>query len=301
MQDFDFEQWASEEIIRLQSGINLRRPSDYQSLFKYISLNSETSWGHLRRTVHKSELAGSSALTLNDPFELSPYVFDDLTPNTIAESVRHVDNARWLSDQEAKPLKEVFPDPAPYRKQAMDYLDMVATRYRIIAFCERVDSSLLWAHYANSYQGACLHFLAKGFRWHRHNTLGKVSYSKHRPAYPLSLALALSTPASGPPIPRNATPLRRAESNQILFFTKAEDWAYEAESRIVYDPKDADAVKFKQDSLVSIITGPRFDEDNLRRLKQTLKGSPYEQIPIRKARLSKTTFTVEVDESAIGS
>jgi hypothetical protein len=256
MEDYDFERWASEEIIRLQSGINLRRPSDYQSLFKYVSLSSETSWKHLYRTLHNSELTGSSALTLNDPFELSPYVFDDLTPNTIAEAVKHVDNARWLSDQEPKPLKEVFPDITPYRKQAMDYLGTVATRYRIIAFCERIDSSLLWAHYANSYQGACLHFLAKGFRWHGRYTLGRVKYSKHRPAYPLSLALALSTPVNGPPIPMNATPLRRAESNQILFFTKAEDWAYEAEARIVYEPKDNDVVKFKEDSLVSIIVGP---------------------------------------------
>jgi hypothetical protein len=257
-------------------------------------LNSDISWNYLHNTVHKAELVGSPASGLNDPFELSPYVFDDLQPSTIAEAVRHIDLPH-LEDRQPKPLTEVFLNPAPFRQQAQSYLQQVLDRYRIIAFCERIDSSLLWSHYANSYQGACLHFLAKGFRWHSFYTLGHVSYSKYRPAYPLSLALALSsTPAQ--PVPVNATRLRRAESNKILFFTKADDWAYEAEMRLVYDQTQHPVVRFKNDSLVSIITGPRFTDENRQRLDSILKGSLCANIAIRKARLSKTTFTVEIDE-----
>jgi hypothetical protein len=122
-----------------------------------------------------------------------------------------------------------------------------------------------------------------------------VSYSKYRPASPLSLALALS---SKPDQPRTAkaTPLQRAESNKILFFTKADDWAYEAEIRLVYDQTQHSVVSFNKDSLVSIITGPRFTEENRQRLDTVLKNSLYENIPIRQARLSKTTFTVEIGE-----
>lgn len=110
MAEGDFESWAAEEITRLQSGINLRRPSDYQSMFKYISLNADASWEHLRKTLHNSELTGSAGLTLNDPFELSPYTFDDLTPSTIAEAVRYNNFSERLSGNEPTPLHEVFPD-----------------------------------------------------------------------------------------------------------------------------------------------------------------------------------------------
>jgi len=296
MIEFDFETWAAEAIVALRSGIHLRRPSNYQSLFKYISLNSDVSWDYLHKTLHEAELVGEAASSLNDPFELNPYVFDDLQSSIIAEAVRHTDSA-FLDDREPTPLSEVFPDPEPFRLQARLYLQQVLDRYRIIAFCERVDSSLLWSHYANSYQGACLHFLAKGFRWHSHYTLGHVSYSKYRPAYPLSLALALSSKPGQPvEVPVNASPLRRAESNKILFFTKADDWAYEAEIRLVYDQEQHPFVRFKTDSLVSIITGPRFTDENRQRLDRILKGSLYENITIRKAQLSKTTFTVEIGE-----
>jgi hypothetical protein len=146
-------------------------------------------------------------------------------------------------------------------------------------------------------------FLAKGFHWHY--TFGHVRYSKYRPAYPLSLALALYSQRGAradqdgpgqPWIPARATPLQRAESNKILFFAKADDWAHEAEIRLVYDQEQDPAVRFNKDSLVSIITGPRFTDENHQRLDTVLKGSLYENIPIRKARLSKTTFTVEIGE-----
>jgi hypothetical protein len=64
-----------------------------------------------------------------------------------------------------------------------------------------------------------LHFVAAGFsRNHAlgHYTLGKVSYSKYRLPYPLSLALALSS---------NSVHQGKAESDKILFFTKADEWA----------------------------------------------------------------------------
>jgi hypothetical protein len=283
--NFEFLESTGEEIVRIRSGIHLQRPSDYQSLFKYVSLNSALSWGYLHNTLHNAELIGSDAGSLNDPFELSPYVFDDLQPSTIADAVRHIDSS-ILDDHPPLPLTKAFPDPEPFRQQARSYLQQIFDSYRIASFCERVDSSLLWSHYANSYQGACLHFLAGGFGWPgSYHTLGRVSYSKYRPAYPLSLALAMSS---------KPTRLRRAESNKLLFFTKADDWAYEAEVRLVYNHTQRHVARFRKESLVAIILGPRFTDRQ--RLESVLNGSLYESIAVRKARLSKTTFSIEIDE-----
>jgi hypothetical protein len=280
-----FKQWVAESIVHIRTGIHLQRPSHYHSLFKYVNLNSEISWNYLNNTLYNAELIGSVATNLNDPFELNPYIFYDLQPGTIAKSVNHTDLS-FLYDRPPSQMTEVFPGPEPFRQRARSYLEQIFGRTRIVAFCERVDSSLLWSHYANSYKGACLHFVAAGF--HRHHTLGSVSYSKYRPAYPLSLALSLSS--------RSEHGEGRAVSDKILFFTKAEEWAYEAEVRLVYNLKYKQAADFEKDSLVSIILGPRFTDENRRRLDSLLKGSFYENISVRKARLSKTTFSIEIDE-----
>jgi hypothetical protein len=117
--------------------------------------------------------------------------------------------------------------------------------------------------------------------------LGYVNYSEYRPAYPLSLALRLSH--------HRWEGYASAESEKALFFTKAEDWAYEAEIRLVYHPDREKHVTFDQAGLVAIITGPRFTEKNVARLQQTMQGSQFEGLPIRQARLSKTAFSVEIN------
>lgn len=293
MSSDDFERWTHEEITRLVTSTSLRRPSDHQSMFKYISLDSEQSWIYFEKTLNSSKLTGRAASFLNDPFELSPSIFNDLHPSVIAAATRYNDLAERLSDKPKKPLEEIFPDPEPYRVQAENYIKSVAERFRIIAFCERPDSGLLWSHYADSYRGACLHFLGKGFKSF-HYTLGYVNYSKYRPTYPLSLALSLSSKPGGPPVAINSSPFKRAESSKLLFFTKAEEWAYESEIRLVYDSKDFDAPRFEKDSLVSVILGPLICEKKRQRIVNLVRNSPYKNISVRQASLSKTTFSVEI-------
>jgi hypothetical protein len=46
----------------------------------------------------------------------------------------------------------------------------------------------------------------------------------------------------------------------------------------------------------SIIVGPKFSDESRRRLDDIIKGSPYGNIAIRRAKLSKTTFSVEIDD-----
>jgi hypothetical protein len=169
--DIRFKRWATEEIVRIRTGMHLQGPSNYQSLFKYVNLNSELSWDYLRKTLYNAELIGSGATSLNDPFELNPYIFDDLQPGTIAKSVKPTDLS-FLDDRSPLPVTERFPDPEPFRERARSHLEQIFGRTRIVAFCERVDSSLLWSHYANSYKGACLHFVATGFAgFHRRYTI----------------------------------------------------------------------------------------------------------------------------------
>jgi hypothetical protein len=152
----EFENWTDEEIARIQTGTMLTRPSDHQSLFKYIGLNSKASWDLLRRTLKKCELVGGSPSNMNDPFELSPVIFDDLQPARIADAVRYNPLMDNLTGKPKRSIDQIFADTEQYRRQARSFFEETIAHYRLIAFCERSDSGLLWAHYANSYQGACL-------------------------------------------------------------------------------------------------------------------------------------------------
>ena len=81
-----------------------------------------------------------------------------------------------------------------------------------------------------------------------------------------------------------------------MFFTKAEDWSYEAEVRLLHARSREKVIKFDASSLAAIIAGPRFDDQRLSRLKRLLKGTSDGALPIKRARLSNTTFAVEIGE-----
>lgn len=288
----EFDDWATSELDLLASGMRLRRPSAHTSIFKYVGLNTKTSWDYLERTLNDLELVGSTASSLNDPFELSPYVFDDLRPDLVASAIGDIGAKELLSDQPFDPGQK-YADLGPYQEQAREYLDKVSRYSRILSFCERSDSPLLWSHYAHSYEGACLHFLGRAFR-KPGPRLGYVAYSNYRPIYPLSLALVLSV-NSGGFSPSRSTGLKRAESEKLHFFTKAADWAYESEVRIVYNANRAKSVRFEEDGLVSIIIGPRMNGESRAKLEALIRRSKLPHLSIRQARLSTNSFSVEIE------
>jgi hypothetical protein len=76
--DDHFQSWAAEEIILLRSSIHLRRPSEYPSLSKYVSLNSEVSWAYLHKPLYNIEPIGAASTSLNDPFELILVIFSQV-------------------------------------------------------------------------------------------------------------------------------------------------------------------------------------------------------------------------------
>lgn len=282
------EEYAEAQFKQLASGTLPMRPGDHHPAYKYVGLNTKTSWDYFERTLNRYELVGATANALNDPFELSPFIFDDLRADTVAAATGF--NALKLKLQKLPTsVEENFPDMAPHRQAAEEYLARVARYSRVVSFCERSDSPLLWSHYANSYQGACLHFVGRALR-HKAGKIGFVTYSDQRPTYPLSLALRLSKPHRG-----DSWGVTQAESDKLIFFTKARDWAYENEIRCIYNANSESFASFDPLGLVSIIVGPRMTSEDIERVKRLVAASPLKALPIRTARLSSNSFSVEID------
>jgi len=284
-----FQDWVSGDIERLASDIHLRRPSPHQSIFKYVGLNTKRSWDLLERTLSGCELSGSTFNALNDPFELTPHLFNDLRPSTIAAAVGYQGLSNRLKKLPSEP-EEVFSDIGKYEADARKHFEQMQRDARIIAFCDRSDSPLLWSHYAHSYGGACLHFAGRAFRG-RETKFGYVTYSAHRPIYPLSLALALSSRRSADA----DAALRHSESDRLIFFTKAADWAYEREVRIVHSASRDPKVPFQADGLLSVIIGPRMKPEDQAKLRDVIARSQVPRVPVRFARLSTNSFSVEIE------
>ena len=238
-----FEDWAESQLRGLATGTALHRPSSHQSLFKYVGLNTKTSWQRLTETLNYFKLGGSTAQALNDPFELSPHIFDDLRPAVISSVLEDTGLKERLYGGRFD-AKDKYADVDTYRKQARAYLGSLTRYYRIISFCERSDSPLLWSHYAQSYSGACLHFLGRAF-FRRDATMGRVAYAPFRPTLPLSVPLGLALKQ----ISEGRQSELRAEIERAYFFSKAIDWAYEGEIRIVYDSRETQSAPFSQDGL----------------------------------------------------
>lgn len=279
-----FEDWASHEIEQLASGVKLRRPSPNQSFYKYVGLNTKTSWGYLERTLNNHVLAGSTVNSLNDPFEGKAGIFDDL----LTASIDRTPLERLQGSPPLTPAEKTA-RVAEMRVAAHKYLTSLAESQRIVSFCERSDSPLLWSHYANSYAGACLHFVGRAFN-RVSARVGYVSYSTTRPMYPLRLAHALSSRASD----TRRRAIQQAESDSILFFTKALDWSYEADIRFLYNANQKNSNEFDSSGLLSIILGPNIIKEDETAIRRLVAKSLCPHLKIRRAKLSQNAFAIDI-------
>lgn len=287
--DSEFENWVEGRLEEIESGIAVNSPTSHQSLFKYISLNGKKSWNYLEQTLGESKIYGTTSNALNDPFELQPAVFNDISAGTSMP----IWSLLGIAESNLPPnFKDR--DLEYYKERAHAQLDILREESRVISFSERYDSPLLWAHYANSYRGACLHFI--GGRLMGRNSwsaiIGKVLYRDQRPLFPLSLPLKIAVArAAG----AQKSDRRTAELNTAMFFTKASDWSYEKEYRAIYSTKDMTSFEFNPRSFATIIVGPNMPQEDVDRLLSIASSSSYEYIPIRKASISKSSFAVQVD------
>jgi hypothetical protein len=242
----------------------------------------------LEETIKTRILPASTASSLNDPFDLQPSYVDDVS-------------AKFLEDLSPRLLErlqgqDVVIRPEDIRTTAeAAKLRLVELRAetKIISFSARLDSTLLWSHYANGYRGACLFFLKKLDRMGAFSEASRVFYSSQRPIYPLSLIAAIESERRASYMSER---LRRLNviSNSILHLTKAPDWSYEAEIRIVVPSYIKKDLIFDHEELHGIVVGPLCSSVDLDRIK-TIKAAYLPTLRIFKSSISTSAFSVDVD------
>lgn len=269
---------------------NLRLPglSDHDSLYKYISLDGKQSWNYLAQTIKQFQVIGATASSLNDPLEAKPRIIDDIDDENFADICSYFNKSNMKED--ARNFKDVG-DLSQYSTKVKGAVEKLVERARILSFCRRSDSPLLWSHYARSHKGACIHFSANAFP-NKDVVKGAVRYQRNRPVVPLSLPARISLAGKARQHPEDRAALR-VELFNLCFFVKPEDWSYEEEVRLIYMSDTMTNLEFKPSGMFEIIVGARCapeDEDRIR----NLANSSQTHIRVRKAVIDTDTFSVGI-------
>ncbi len=271
---------------RDRNAVHFNDIGQYTSVYKFISLRGD-SLDQLKSTLLSCTLDGSNPEELNDPFESNPYLVDDINENTIRNA------CKYLSKTGAADISDEWLEKGvdAVKRKLERFVKSTRRNARVISFCKRVDSQLLWAHYANSHKGVCLHFSsgafsAKGIR------RGSVEYRTQRPSLLLSMVAKLALPTKNTLNTSDRISLRK-ELYGSMFFSKPLDWQYEEEFRIIRSTAGKTPISFNKDGMLEIIFGERTSTKDRKRIRKMVDDTGHD-VMFRQARISPSNFSVDV-------
>lgn len=179
--------------------VKIHRP---QYLYKYGSFQSK----YWKDIVLKGHAYLSPANTFNDPFDCKIYFDPVAAKNMKGSKYKEV-------------LRKFYTDDAIEFSSTEEIHEKIVEGLRedIFVFCfsETWDSLLMWAHYANSYNGFCIEY-----------EVGKISENVKEHMYPAIYRREYIDSTE-------AIAYTREHAGFIVTLTKAEEWQYEREWRIV--------------------------------------------------------------------
>ncbi len=143
----------------------------------------------------------------------------------------------------------------------------------IFSLTEKRDNILMWAHYAENHEGFCLEFDANNAFFQK---ALPVNYSTRLPV--------LNVMQAHPPL---------EEAEKLL--TKAKDWKYEGEWRIVDHKKGPGTQNFPEEALTGVIIGCRMCRDNREKIIKWCGDRKYRP-KIYEAREKEAEFGLDIVE-----
>lgn len=254
-------------------------------------MRDEPSWQKLTNTLTTWRLATSALSNFNDPFEGSPVLVGD----SGAEVEINFKSANSIWSPLVAPILK---DLDGTKLKAATVIDHFARSLFVVSLSRRINSGLLWSHYANGYRGIALHFTPTNdiespfkdgaFHW--------VAYEKQRPFISFESMQYYLNENLHHPAGAFAMSARGATELQLLaamLTWKSEDWSYEQEARLITSSATLE-VGFPKSELASIILGPLCSEADAVRVRGIAARATH-PIAIAQARLSRTDYSIEIE------
>lgn len=253
-----------------------------ENFYKYRSLDGN-ALAFVERTICHDEIWLPAPSTFNDPFDCHPTfnleaTVDEMAPVYASVLRRH--NPEWTDQKCLEAAKDLAANPvqSPASQEVLDFIqqghvDEIKNRIGVLCLSENPNSSLMWAHYADSHRGVCLRF--DGF-FPFFAEAQKVDYLPQR---------------------RRINPFRdkQMEAMEAALLNKCEDWKYEAEWRIVKYENGSGAYSFPTESLTGLIFGARISPHHESSIRQWAAGrdSPLQFF---RARPSVGTYEIQIEQ-----
>lgn len=264
-----------------------------KSIYKFRDWEND----HHKAILYEQQFYCASIADFNDPFDSRiPINYMDLTNAERIEVVeQHVrkNYPTLLGKDRLDKIEEVFrdsaiTDPEELRKNHRKVvIPQLEDEIGIISFAGNRNHILLWSHYANGHKGFCVGVDRDGLlEWGKQRLLEDgeyidifdVSYEEEYPSLnPLDLSLE--------------------EYYALPLTTKAEEWCYEDEVRLLYRGGAETKVNLDPELFTELILGCNMDDDHNEEILSVV-DSEFDDLPVYKSSMAESKFALNFERIA---
>lgn len=246
-----------------------------KNLYKYESISLRSLLNLKRQVIYFG-----SPTNFNDPFDCALKAeIKEINLEEIEKLKQHLMSKEWpvhvkdqLNLESSEKVKEILTKAA--RLAAEKVFEGFIKDKGVSCFSEVSDELLMWAHYADKYQGFCLEF---------DTNIGEEIFSKAKKVKYVDTMPKLSA--------LNIFIDGNRKEVLELYCTKSSVWGYEREWRCIH-PEAQTSYKYPVEALTGIYFGPKIDPD----MREILCLILYEKNPhIRFWQGKKNKFLFKVD------
>jgi len=263
---------------------NILRPSSDDNplppprLYKYRSLD-EKQLDYTRQIFDRSDLYFSSVARFNDPFEFGFYLSFTATEFEKRRWLtRYIENANPPLDRDE--IRRVRKRLARLTERRRANFEGELKQYfrekvGVVSFSARCDDLLMWSHYADCHRGIVIEFdCSPGSMLH--TVVLPVHYQAELPTlYFFS----------------DSDVERLRKTSQ----TKAENWSYEEEWRIINQYTGPGPEPFPPDLLTGVILGARISSELELEVRRWAKAREH-PVRISRAVISENSYSISIEE-----
>jgi hypothetical protein len=247
-----------------------------QFLYRYRHLNGQhRDW--TKRIFTESVLHFANPSTFNDPFDCKVHYMPSFSVEELRQ--QHMDRIkthmpvlnrrqrRARVKQDIRAMKS-----GKFLRQVTDGLQNVVNEVGVLSLSATDRNILLWSHYAEGHTGLCFKFLA----------------TDQTPFFGLSLPV--NYVSSYPEIPITSPADKQIDT---FLLTKAIDWRYEEEYRIIDHDHGAGDKAFPSELLAGVILGARMTPDDKGAVVEWVNERKY-HMEVLEASVASGSFSLEI-------
>ena len=183
---------------------------------------------------------------------------------------------RQFNKKKRKSMIEQAIETFDYNKYESEFNEGVRNKIGIFCLTEFCDSILMWSHYANNHKGICLAF-DMTIPEDAFNLAGKVKYSDNYPSI------------------KDLSSAHFEKNTKNTVFTKAKEWEYEEERRILRPPQIGGAGDYllNKNNIKGVILGAKMENNDSNKVIEIVKKS-RKKLELCKAELDDEKYQLNI-------